>query len=151
MRRLCASLLLLGMLLACGSPTEPTGNLSFSTLAASSVPGTAGPQIQTVVRDSVAWSQIWSELWGDQAPAPPLVDFSRDMAVLVTGSEFCFGGAEVEAIVLTGGALRIQYGDAAPTLCLCAQASLSFHAVRAPRVLGEPIFQARSTPPLCPT
>jgi hypothetical protein len=72
------------------------------------------------------------------------------MAVVVTGSAPCFGDAEIEEITHTGDALLVRYGDAGPSLCLCIQAELAFHAVRLPRVLGEAVFEARQTPPLCP-
>lgn len=73
------------------------------------------------------------------------------MAVVVTGSELCFGAAEVEDIVLTASGLEIHYGDASPSLCLCAQPSLAFHAVRAPTAPGRAVFVARRTPPICPS
>lgn len=137
-------------LLACGSsPTEPVGSIPFTTLTSSKVSGAAGPQIQTVVYTEAAWSQVWSELWSGREPAPPAVDFRSDMVVLVTASQTCAGGAEVEEIADTGGQLQIRYGDAAPSLCLCVQAELAFHAVRAPKVFGTPRFEVRQTPPLC--
>ena len=48
MLRVCASFLALGLVLACGgSPSEPIVGIPFTTLSASKVLGSAGPQIQT--------------------------------------------------------------------------------------------------------
>lgn len=157
MRRLCAPFALLVLtglfltgLLACDdSPSGPTGSIPFTTLAEAGVAGSAGPQIQTIVRSEAAWSQLWSDLWVGQEPARPPVDFTRDMVVLVTASQTCAGGAEVEEIQHTGSEIVVRYGDAAPSLCLCVISTLNFHAVRAPALLGDARFEARQTPPLC--
>lgn len=151
MRSCFALFVLLVVSLGCdSSPSRPDTDIPFSTLVQSKVSGATGPQIQTVVRNDTEWRQVWSELWRGRGPVRPAVDFGRDMVVLVTASETCFGGATIEAIEHTGGELRIRYGDAAPTLCLCSQAELAFHAVRIPRVFGDARFEARQTPPLCP-
>ncbi len=150
MRTLCASFLCVLGLLACdSSPSQPVGGIPFTTLSQTGVPGSAGPQIQTVVRSEAAWAQVWLDLWGALEPARPPVDFSRDMVVVVTASQTCAGGAEVEEIQHTGSSLLIRYGDAAPSLCLCIHATLNYHAVRAPMVFGDAVFEARPTPPLC--
>ena len=157
MRRLCklsippalAGLLTFGLLACSDSPSRPIGTIPFTGLAEAGVPGSAGPQIQTVVRTQAAWSQLWSDLWGDQAPALPAVDFSRDMVVLVTASQTCAGGAKIEEITHTGTQIQVRYGDAAASLCLCVISTLNFHAVTAPRLTGEATFEARQTPPLC--
>ncbi len=152
MSKLYASLVCASLLLGCdSSPSQPIAGIPFTTLAATKVSGSAGPQIQTVIRSEAAWRQVWSELWAGQEPALPAVDFSRDLVVLVTASEICFGGAEIEQIVHDGNDLQIRYGDAASSLCLCVQPELSFHAVRATQALGEARFEARETPALCPT
>lgn len=150
MRTLYVPLLLLTAL-ACGgsSPSVPEGGFPFTTLEHSKIPGATGPRIQTVVRDDASWSRVWNELWSGRPPQRPVVDFRNDMVVLVTASEFCFGAVEIEAIDFTGNDLLIRYADAAPTICLCAQAELVFHAVRAPRVLGNARFAARLIAPLC--
>lgn len=156
MRRLSAPFLPFALftffgLLACdSSPSQPVGGIPFSTLTRSQVPGSAGPQIQTVVRSDGAWSQVWADLWGDrQAPARPAVNFSRDMVVLVTASETCGGDAQIEEIQHNGNDLLIRYGDALPSLCLCIQPTIDFHAVRAPIVFGDARFETRPTDPVC--
>ncbi len=150
MRTLCAPFLCALGLLACdSSPSVPIGGIPFTTVAEAGVPGSAGPQIQTVVRSEAAWAQVWFDLWGAREVARPPVDFSRDMVVLVTASQTCAGGAEVEEIQHTGSEIVVRYGDAAPSLCLCVISTLNFHAVRAPALLGDARFEARQTPPLC--
>ena len=154
MRALSAFSLAFCLTLGCdhgSSPTAPSGDVSFSTVSAAKVTGSAGPQIRAVVRSEAAWSQVWSDLWGDLEPARPPVDFSRDMVVVVTASGTCFGGVEVERILATGGGLRVLYGDAAPSSCLCVVSELVYHAVRAPQLDGDAVFEARQTPVLCPT
>ena len=150
MRTLFVPLVLLAVLGCDGSsPSQPEGGFEFTTLAEGSVPGSAGPQIQTVVRDEATWARVWNELWAGQPAQRPAVDFSRDMVVLVTGTQVCFGGARVESVEHDGSEIVVKYGDAAASLCLCIQASLAFHAVRTPRLLGDARFESRPTPPLC--
>lgn len=154
MRRLCVFCLFLVPFMGCfgsNSPTEPDGRLPFTTVTAAKVSGSTGPQLQTVVRDAATWSRTWSELWAGRPPAEPAIDFRREMVAVVTASEICFGGVEIESIERSGGELVVRYADAAPTLCLCAQAELAFHAVRLARTGGTVSFVARVTPPLCPT
>ena len=152
MRTLYAFSLAFCLTLACGgsSPPAPTGDVAFSTVSAAKVTGSAGPQIQAVVRSEAAWRQVWSDLWGAREPARPPVDFSRDMVVVVTASGTCFGGVEVERIMVTSGGFEIRYGDAAPSSCLCVVSELVYHAVRAPQLGGDAVFEARQTPVLCP-
>ena len=147
---LCVGLVSLTGCADSSSPTTPAGRMRFTTVAAAKASGVAGPQVQTVVRDAATWGRIWSELWGGQPPARPAVDFSRDMVAVVTGSEICFGGATIEEIRLSDGELVVRYADAAPSLCLCAQPELAFHAVRLERTPRAATFEARITPPLCP-
>ena len=133
-----------------GSPTAPDGRMGFITVAAATVPGSAGPQIQTVVRDSASWTRTWSDLWAGRPPPEPAVDFSREMVVVVTASEICFGGVTIEAIEHSNGEFVVLYADAAPSLCLCVQPELSFHAVRLARTGAAPVFVPRVAPVLCP-
>ncbi len=154
MRRCVLLCLVLGTLAGChgrDSPTAPDGPMEFTTVAAATVAGSAGPQVQRVVRDSASWTRLWSDLWAGRPPAEPAVDFSRDMVVVVTASEICFGGVTIEEIELSRGVLEVRYADAAPSLCLCIQPELTFHAVSLPHAPGSAVFERRVVPPLCPS
>jgi hypothetical protein len=145
---LAATLLLLG----CNrSPSAPEAELSFQTLAKTTVAGVSAPRIREVVRDRARFEEAWSQLWGSSAAAAPAVDFEREMVVVASAGQVCFDVAAVERIKLEGSELLIELVEAVPSLCLCARPESTFHIVRLRRFHGADRFVARTVPPTCPS
>ncbi|HET9767813.1 MAG TPA: hypothetical protein VFS60_13240, partial [Thermoanaerobaculia bacterium] len=109
------------------SPSEPRGEISFQSLAKTTLPR-FGPEVRTVVRDEASWEATWRELWGDAPPPRPQIDFRREMAVVATASLSCFGDVAIEGVDRDGGELTVRIADAGPpTLCLCIAPMYTFH------------------------
>jgi len=146
-----AAALLLSLLGCDGSPTEPRGgDLSFQTVAKSTVPNRSGPPVREVVRNDAEWSAVWSSLWGAGGPPLPAVDFGREMVAVATAGISCAGDVEVEHIERRGVQLVVQIADAGPNPCaLCFAPETTFHAVRLQRVDLPARFEVRMVQPRC--
>jgi hypothetical protein len=140
------------LVLACErSPSAPEAELSFQTIAKTTVTGNFVPQIREVVRDRARFETIWRELWGGREIAAPAIDFEREMVVAASGALVCFDVVEIERITLEGGGIAVGLTEATPSsLCLCAGPQSTFHIVRLRRLPGGERFVARSVPPSCP-
>src|SRR4051812_11633898 len=103
-----ASIVLVTTSVACGAPsiteapgpTVPIVRLRAEPYAFTFVSGLDKPA-QLVVRDAVTWQAMWSEINLHYSPLPPLpvVDFSREMIVVVALGSHATGGYN---ILLTG-------------------------------------------------
>jgi hypothetical protein len=97
-----ASFAVLAMGVACSSAditTQPTGpNIPMVRLRAEpySFASNSGfdKPARTVVRDAAAWRALWSQIYVGSAPvpAPPAIDFSREMVVVVALGSRSTGG-----------------------------------------------------------
>jgi len=149
---LLAALAAAWLLLGCNSsPSAPEAELSFQTVAKTTVAGVNAPRIREVVRDRARFEEAWAQLWGSSAAAAPPVDFEREMVVVASAGEVCFDVAAVERIKLEGSELVIDVVEAVPSLCLCARPESTFHIVRLRRFHGAERFVARTVPPTCPS
>lgn len=146
-----AGLLLGLLLLGChDSPSEPRGQVTFQSLAKTTLSPRSGPQVRTVVRDEASWEATWRELWGDSPPPRPAIDFRREMAIVATASLGCFGDVAIERVDRERDALVVAISDAGPPpLCLCAAPEYAFHVVRASRVDAPVSFVVREMPAVC--
>jgi len=80
-----------------------------------------------VIRDQAAWVAAWSSLWPAFAPipAPPNVDFSREMIVLVAMGERPTGGYTilVDSAAASASGVTVWIGTSSPGLhCVTTQA-----------------------------
>lgn len=140
MRRRTVGLALASMFLiflACNdSPTEPEGSLSFQTVLKASLPG-APPDLEgrETVRDPGTWREVWAELHSESSPRLPVVDFRREMVIVVVGPG-CNGVVTVSSINnLQGQLVVMAEGEAcSETLATCAVLDFSVHVIRVPRV-----------------
>lgn len=149
---LLAALAAAWLLLGCNSsPSAPEAELSFQTVAKTTVAGVSAPRIREVVRDRARFEEAWSQLWGSSAAAAPPVDFEREMVVVASAEQVCFDVAAVERIKLEGSELVIELVEAAHSLCSCARPESTFHIVRLRRFHGAERFVARTVPPTCPS
>lgn len=133
------------------SPTGPDAEVSFQTLAKTTVTGVQAPHIREVVRDQARFDAIWAQLWGPGAADTPRIDFEREMVVVASAALVCFDVVAVERIMLDGNQLLIELVEATNTsLCLCGRYESTFHIVRLRRFAGPERFVARPVPPTCP-
>jgi hypothetical protein len=148
-----AAALLLGLVVVLGchdSPSESRGDISFQSLANTTLSPRSGPLVRTVVRDEATWAATWQQLWGNAAPPRPAIDFRREMAIVATASLGSFGDVAIEDVEREAGQLTVKIADAGPEpLCLCIAPTYTFHVVRATRVDGPVSFATRRIPPLC--
>ncbi len=145
-----AAALLLSLSGCDGSPTEPGSEISFQTVAKSTVPNRSGPTVREVVRDEAQWRAAWSSLWGAGAPPLPAIDFGREMVAVATAGITCTGDVEIEQIERQGARLVVHIADAGPNPCaLCFAAETVFHAVRLERIDLPERFEVRIVPPRC--
>jgi hypothetical protein len=156
-----AVVLLLGLLgavpSACagrlGSPTEPRGEVAFTTLLQTGVPGQSGGEIRVVVRDRAAWVQLWAQLRQESSlpEAPPEVDFGKDMVIVAAmATQPCVSKVTVRAITRAPGGLRVDLLEEPPAAnCRCIVSQRPIHAVRLPRSDASVEFTATTTPRAC--
>ncbi|HTG34407.1 MAG TPA: hypothetical protein VLB76_15895 [Thermoanaerobaculia bacterium] len=124
--------------------------VAFTTIVQRAIPGQAGQQVRTVVRDADSWRAVWAELrkdGGEALPAePPAVDFPREMVLVVAmPTQSCVSKVTIQSIGHlgnpTGGTLLVNLLEAPPAPnCRCIVASRPVHAVRLPRTGGIPRF-----------
>ena len=73
-----------------------------------------------VIRDQAAWVDAWASLWPSSAPipAPPNVDFSREMIVFVALGERPTGGYSilVDSAASTPAGVTVWVGTSTPGL-----------------------------------
>ena len=142
---------------AAPSPTPAGATVStqppFTRLATAETSGFT-EATELVVRDASAAAQAWQRLHqGVPGTAPPAVDFSRQMIVLLALGERSTGGHAVRFDSLTvdpaGAVVRYTATSPAPS-CMTAQMITSpVEAVLVPRVDGEVRFERRSVVQAC--
>jgi hypothetical protein len=143
---LAGSLLLL--LMACdgsSSPSQPGGAISFTTVHKGTSQGIPPFGEGIAVSDQQTWESAWQEL--NQPGAPPAVDFSHDMVLLVTGP----GCGHVEIRSVSESQARVMV-DAERTVCInftCIPETYSVHAVSVPRTPAPVDFTYISTNKSC--
>jgi len=145
MRCVASFMLLLASCTACAAAAP----VPFSTLAKGLASGVAQPT-QIVVRTQSDWAALWSRHMRTQIapPAPPPVDFSRDMVVALFMGERPSGGyaIEVTRIDRTDSGLSVHYRTRQPDPAAMQAQALTqpFHLVALPRTDGPVTFVAES-------
>ena len=111
--------------------TEPVSFTYFSQLRRSE---------RLVIRDHEAWVDAWASIWPALAPipAPPNVDFSREMIVLVALGERPTGGYSilVDSAGTDAAGVTVWVGTSTPGLhCVATQAFIQpVDIARLPRI-----------------
>lgn len=131
---------------ATGAPAAP----SFERLLTSATSAYTEPA-EVVARDAKAWQSLWGAMSPNRAAgpvAPPVVDFTREMVVLVaTGTRPTGGHAvRVDAIeAVQGGGAVVRYTVTSPGAgCMSTQMLTSpVEVVRTARVDGPVRFEGR--------
>jgi hypothetical protein len=134
------------------SPTDPGGDVPFTTLIQVAVPGQTGGQVREAIRDAATWSRRWAELRaGSSLPeAPPAVDFQRDMVIVAAmPTQSCVSKVTIRSI-RGGGELRVDLLEEPPgPSCVCIVSQRPIHAVRLPRSDAAVQFAVTVSPHNC--
>ncbi len=119
-----------------GEATEKAGPVEFESLVRQEQTGLVAPE-QRVIRTEQAWSEAWKQIMTYRIPAPerPVIDFERDMVVLVALGERPTAGYAVEVVSIErdGAFLRVVARETKPSADM-AQATVLTHPVHAVRV-----------------
>lgn len=133
MRSLIASLCAL-LAVGCSSSLDGPSThtpLTVTRLSSEPISFTDASQLRQperlVIRDQAAWVAAWSSLWPAFAPipAPPNVDFSREMIVFVALGERPTGGYSilVDSAAASARGVTVWIGTSSPGLhCVTTQA-----------------------------
>jgi hypothetical protein len=93
-----------------GAEEEAPGPVEFESLVRQEQSGLVAAE-QRVIRTPQAWAEAWKQIMQYRIPAPelPVVDFERDMVVLVALGERPTAGHAVEIVSVEreGGFLRV--------------------------------------------
>jgi hypothetical protein len=124
---------------SCSSTHEATqtpGPVEFESLVRQEQTGLVDAE-QRVIRTDQAWSEAWQQIMAYRIPAPerPVIDFERDMVVLVALGERPTAGHSVEVVSIErdGAFLRVVARETKPSADM-AQATVLTHPVHAVRV-----------------
>jgi hypothetical protein len=95
-----------------------------------------------VVRDQAAWARAWSEIHArsGSAPAPPVVDFGKDMLILVALGTRPSGGfsVKVRGIEASGERVEVEVLESCPPQGAMVTAALT-QPVEVVRVAAQPL------------
>jgi len=149
---------LLGALAAACAAAGPSdganGPLTLQTLLSESYSGLAGPR-REVVRDAASFTKLWAEIHAGRspAPAPPAVDFAREMLVVAALGTRPSGGFSVAVtrVVARGEALDVTVLESCPAKDAMVTMALTqpVQVVRVARAAGTPAFH-ETRGPSCP-
>ena len=157
MRSLIASVCAL-LAVGCSSSRDEASTrtpLTVTRLSSEPISVTYASQLRQparlVIRDQAAWVSAWASLWPAFAPipAPPNVDFSREMIVLVALGERPTGGYTilVDSAAVSGAGVTVWIGTSSPgRRCVTTQAfTQPVDIARLPRTDGAVRFAETST------
>ena len=131
---------------AAAGPSDGTGGQPPpEALLSESHSGLAAAR-REVVRDAASWERLWAEIHKDRspAPAPPAVDFARDMLVVAALGTRPSGGfaVAVTSVVARGDRLDVTVLESCPARDAMVTMAVTqpLQVVRVARAAGTPSF-----------
>lgn len=96
MNRTFLGLMLFALALGCSSYSSEPGPVTLRRLNSSAYSGYGEPK-RLVVRDTETWADVWKQMWQWQStePALPVIDFDREMILVVALGERPSGGYSI--------------------------------------------------------
>jgi hypothetical protein len=141
--------------ISCSGPAAQESPVEVRLLAKGAVSGVIEAK-EEVLRDQAAWTNWWNRHSAPRTkpPAPPAVDFAKEMVVAVTMGRQKTGGFGIEIVRADRFdrqlVVKVRRTSPPPNAMTMQMLTAPFHAVALPRSEHKVVFEQTATDPKRP-